>query len=75
MILGQSAGIAASLAAKQHIAVQRLPYAALRERLLAQEEVLDLPTLTNMPPGIEEHDEHRSEEPFLGSCSMTNKPS
>jgi len=45
MILGQSAGIAASLAVKQNLAVQRLPYPALRERLLAQKQVLDLPVL------------------------------
>jgi len=45
MILGQSAGIAAALSAKQNIAVQKLPYPALRERLLAQKQVLDLPEL------------------------------
>ncbi len=43
MILGQSAGIAAAMSAKQNIAVQNLPYPALRERLLAQKQVLDLP--------------------------------
>jgi hypothetical protein len=45
MILGQSAGIAAALSAKQNAAVQTLPYPALRARLLAQGQVLDLPTL------------------------------
>src|SRR6185295_16147295 len=45
MILGQSAGIAAALSAKQNVAVQKLPYPALRERLLAQKQVLDLPVL------------------------------
>ncbi|CAN5703573.1 FAD-dependent oxidoreductase [soil metagenome] len=50
MILGQSAGIAAALSAKQNVAVQMLPYPALRERLLAQKQVLDLPVLTELPP-------------------------
>ena len=50
MILGQSAGIAAALSAKQHLDVQELPYPALRERLLAQKQVLDLPVLAELPP-------------------------
>lgn len=50
MILGQSAGIAAALSAKQNLAVQKLPYPALRERLLAQKQVLDLPVLAELPP-------------------------
>ncbi|MEN3943893.1 FAD-dependent oxidoreductase [Prosthecobacter sp. SYSU 5D2] len=50
MILGQSAGIAAALAAKQDLAVQKLPYADLKERLLAQKQVLDLPVLEELPP-------------------------
>lgn len=50
MILGQSAGIAAALAAKQNVAVQKLPYAALRERLLAQKQVLELPVLPEVKP-------------------------
>ncbi len=50
MILGQSAGIAAAMSAKQNIAVQKLPYPALRERLLAQKQVLDLPVLVDLPP-------------------------
>ena len=50
MILGQSAGVAAALSAKQGIAVQKLPYPALRERLLAQKQVLDLPVLPDLPP-------------------------
>ncbi len=50
MILGQSAGIAAALSAKQNLAVQKLPYPALRERLLAQKQVLDLPVLPDLPP-------------------------
>jgi hypothetical protein len=50
MILGQSAGIAAALSAKQHLDVQKLPYPALRERLLAQKQVLELPVLADLPP-------------------------
>lgn len=50
MILGQSAGIAAALSTKQNLAVQKLPYPALRERLLAQKQVLDLPVLAELPP-------------------------
>ncbi len=43
MAIGQSTGIAAALAAKKNVAVQKLPYTALRERLLAQGQVLTLP--------------------------------
>ena len=50
MILGQSAGIAAALSARDKIAVQKLPYPALRQRLLAQNQVLDLPVLPELPP-------------------------
>lgn len=50
MILGQSAGIAAALAARDDVAVQALPYATLRERLLAQGQVLELPELPPLPP-------------------------
>lgn len=50
MILGQSAGIAAALSAKQNVSVQKLPYPVLRERLLAQKQVLDLPVLPDLPP-------------------------
>jgi hypothetical protein len=45
MILGQSAGIAAALSVKQSVAVQKLPYSALRERLIAQKQVLEIPEL------------------------------
>ena len=45
MIIGQSAGIAAALAAKQNASVQELDYQKLRERLLAQDQVLELPGL------------------------------
>nr|WP_261342992.1 FAD-dependent oxidoreductase [Gimesia algae] len=43
MILGQSAGIAAALSARNAISVQDLPYKQLRDRLLAQGQVLELP--------------------------------
>ncbi len=43
MLIGQSAGIAAALAAKQDVAVHNLPYETLRPRLLAQKQALDLP--------------------------------
>lgn len=43
MVLGQSAGIAAALSAKEDVPVQQLPYTELRDRLLAQGQVLDLP--------------------------------
>jgi hypothetical protein len=43
MILGQSAGIAAALAAQKKVAVQEVPYPQLRERLLARKQVLDIP--------------------------------
>jgi len=45
MTIGQSAGIAAALAAKEGVTVQALDYPTLRIRLLAQKVVLDLPVL------------------------------
>ena len=45
MTIGQSAGIAAALAAKEGVTVQSLDYGRLRARLLAQRQVLDLPVL------------------------------
>ena len=50
MAIGQGTGIAAALAAKQNIAVQNLPYPALRERLLAQGQVLALPAAFKSAP-------------------------
>ena len=49
MTIGQSAGIAAALAAKEGVTVQALDYPKLRERLLAQHQVLDLPVLPPLP--------------------------
>lgn len=43
MIIGQSAGVAAALSAGLDVAVHDLPYTQLRERLLAQGQVLALP--------------------------------
>ncbi len=45
MVIGQGAGVAAAMAAKQGVAVQNVPYPLLRERLLAQGQVLVLPPL------------------------------
>ena len=44
MVIGQGAGVAAALAARQGVAVQDVPYENLRQRLLAQGQVLELPT-------------------------------
>lgn len=43
MVIGQGAGVAAALAAKEGVTVQDLPYAKLQKRLLAQGQVLELP--------------------------------
>ncbi len=44
MILGQSAATAAVQAIEADVALQELPYAPLRERMLADGQVLDLPS-------------------------------
>jgi hypothetical protein len=49
MILGQSSGIAAALSAKENVPVQQLAYAHLRERLMAQKQVLELPPVAAEP--------------------------
>lgn len=49
MIIGQSAGIAAAMSAKQGTTVQALPYVDLREHLVAQGQVLELPELAELP--------------------------
>src|SRR3954470_18642491 len=41
MILGQSSATAAALALEKNVAVQRVDYAALRERLLADQQLLE----------------------------------
>ncbi len=53
MILGQSAGIAAALVAKEDVAAPDLAYPRLRERLLAAGQVLELPVLPELPPAPE----------------------
>jgi hypothetical protein len=50
MVIGQGAGVAAALAAKQSLAVQDLPYPVLRERLLAQGQILKLPDVLKTQP-------------------------
>jgi len=50
MTIGQSAGIAAALAAKEGVTVQALDYAKLRDRLLARHLVVELPILSPLPP-------------------------
>jgi hypothetical protein len=49
MVIGQGAGVAAALAADQDVPVQDLAYAKLRERLLAQGQVLELPDVSELP--------------------------
>ncbi|HEV7280263.1 MAG TPA: FAD-dependent oxidoreductase [Pirellulaceae bacterium] len=56
MTVGHSAGVAAALAAKSDLAVQDLPYAELRGRLLAQGQALDLlpiPEVASAASGID----------------------
>lgn len=48
MIIGQSAGIAAAMAASNDVPVQKLEYETLRERLLAQGQVLELPEVSDL---------------------------
>ena len=67
MILGQSAGIAAALtAANEEVqSVQNLPYPKLRERLLAQGQVLDLPpesTATGKLPSPKQNKQSKNED-------------
>jgi hypothetical protein len=53
MVIGQSAGIVAALAAEKDAAVQELPYPHLRKRLLAQGQVLELPDLPTAAGSID----------------------
>ncbi len=62
MILGHSTGIAASMALEKGVAVQDIDIAALRARLIAQGQVLELASLANLTlaenlPGIVIDDE------------------
>lgn len=47
MVIGQGAGVAAAVSAKEGVAVQELSYSKLRKRLLAQGQILELPTQQN----------------------------
>ena len=49
MAIGQGAGVAAALTAKSDVAVHTLSYPLLRERLIAQGQVLTLPVATESP--------------------------
>ncbi|MCC9607924.1 FAD-dependent oxidoreductase [Blastopirellula sp. JC732] len=49
IMLGQSAGIAAAMSAKQEVAVQALPYDQLKEHLQAAGQALDLLPLPPLP--------------------------
>lgn len=49
MILGQSAATAASMAIDQNSAVQEVPYAKLRERLMADGQILEAAKKTSPP--------------------------
>ncbi len=49
MVIGQGAGVAAALVAKADTSVQELPYPKLRQRLLAQGQVLELPDVADLP--------------------------
>ncbi len=61
MILGQSAGTAAAMAIDREIAVQDVPYGALRERLLSDGQVLET------PPGVSAQGSHgRNAGDFAG---------
>ncbi|HCN77702.1 MAG TPA: xanthan lyase [Verrucomicrobiales bacterium] len=50
MVLGQSAGVAAAMAAKRGASVQDMPYADLKPRLEAQGQRLVLPDQSKTPP-------------------------
>ncbi len=53
MILGQSAATAAAMAIDAQIAVQDVPYAKLRERLLADGQILEAPHLVKPSLGLD----------------------
>lgn len=53
MVIGQGAGVAAAMAASENVAVQAIAYPKLRNRLLAQHQVLDLPKAPDDPAAPE----------------------
>lgn len=78
MILGQSAATAAVLAIESSAAVQAVPYAALRERLLADGQVLALPpgatpregfTSSSLPGIVVDDEAARYEGEWISSSS------
>ncbi len=78
MILGQSAATAAAMALARDLAVQELPYADLRDRLLADGQVLDLPadavpreliTSASLPGIVIDDKEARAEGEWVSSTS------
>ncbi|MBL9157349.1 MAG: FAD-dependent oxidoreductase [Verrucomicrobiales bacterium] len=80
MILGQSAATAAVMAMERGVAVQDLPYAELRKRLLEDGQVLDLPpdaaprellTAASLPGIVVDDAEARAEGEWVVSTSAT----
>ena len=78
MILGQSAATAAVMALEKGIAVQDLPYAELRTRLIADGQVLDLPedaapreliTAASLPGIVVDDNAARAEGEWVSSTS------
>ena len=65
MILGQSAATAAVLAIDQRIAVQDVPYAALRARLLADKQVLEFNAPATSEPPAQNPQEKRPESAIV----------
>jgi hypothetical protein len=71
MILGQSAATAAVLAIDGNLAVQDAPYAALRERLVADGQVLEHASSKETPKG---HGAGKSPESLPGVTVTTTPP-
>ncbi|HLY09406.1 MAG TPA: FAD-dependent oxidoreductase [Planctomycetota bacterium] len=77
MILGQSAATAAVLAIDGKVAVQEVPYDALRKKLLEEGQVLENPAAAPRPAGLVTDDAHatltgewspsHAQQPFVGS--------
>jgi ribulose 1,5-bisphosphate synthetase/thiazole synthase len=81
MVLGHSAAAAASIAIDERLAVQSVPYAKLRERLIADGQALDLPPAATPQvvidpatlPGIV-IDDDRAEWKGVWTESASNRP-
>ena len=79
MVIGQGAGVAAALAAKEKVTVQEVPYEKLRKRLLAQGQVLDLPAQPKaegrkMSLSIEKDKFHIHGQPTYKGRTWNGKP-